>query len=114
MQNRFVKRDRASAQKSSCFNWVLQRPVFTEKTFQKTSEEPVFYVDVNANAFDVQNAIESIFGVKVRSVSMLSVKGKAKRFRGRLGERVDRKKAYVRLVQGQNLDLEAWSLNYGA
>jgi large subunit ribosomal protein L23 len=38
-------------------------------------------------------------------VNTLVVKGKAKRFRGRPGQRSDWKKAMVRLAEGQTIDL---------
>ena len=38
---------------------------------------------------------------------MLIQKGKKKRFKGRVGVRSDVKKAYVRLAEGQTIDLAA-------
>ena len=48
-----------------------------------------------------------LFGVQVESVTTVTIKGKAKRFGRTLGRRSDVKKAYVSLVAGQELDLEA-------
>ncbi|MES2814048.1 MAG: 50S ribosomal protein L23, partial [Pseudomonadota bacterium] len=44
-------------------------------------------------------------GVKVKAVNTTITKGKAKRFRGRAGERSDKKKAYVMLEDGQTIDV---------
>jgi large subunit ribosomal protein L23 len=46
-----------------------------------------------------------LFGVKVKAVNTRVTKGKPKRFRGRAGERSDKKKAYVILEDGQTIDV---------
>jgi large subunit ribosomal protein L23 len=53
----------------------------------------------------IKEAVEAIFGVKVKAVNATITKGKAKRFRGRAGERSDKKKAYVMLEDGQTIDV---------
>jgi large subunit ribosomal protein L23 len=45
--------------------------------------------------------------VKVESVNVLNVKGKNKSFRNRNGRRGDWRKAYVRLAEGQSIDVMA-------
>jgi len=47
------------------------------------------------------------FEVEVVAVGLANVGGKAKRFGGRPGRRSDWKKAYVSLLAGQTIDLEA-------
>jgi len=54
---------------------------------------------------EIKEAIEGLFGVKVAAVNTLVQKGKTKRFKGRPGVRSDVKKAYVRLAEGQTIDL---------
>ena len=49
-------------------------------------------------------AIEQAFEVEVESVKILNVKGKNKRFGRTLGKRNDRKKAYIRLKEGSDID----------
>ena len=61
----------------------------------------------SATKKQIRAAIEILFGVKVTGVNTLIVKGKVKRFRGRLGRRPDIKKAVVRLAEGQSLDYTA-------
>jgi len=51
--------------------------------------------------------VETLFSVKVTGINTITVKGKTKRFRGRLGRRPDVKKAVVRLAEGQSLDYTA-------
>jgi large subunit ribosomal protein L23 len=46
-----------------------------------------------------------LFDVNVESVRIVNVKGKNKAFRQRLGRRSDWKKAYVRVQEGQVIDL---------
>jgi large subunit ribosomal protein L23 len=53
----------------------------------------------------IKQAVEALFGVKVKKVNTVNVKGKVKRFRGRLGERRDMKKAYVTLEEGHSIDV---------
>ena len=53
----------------------------------------------------IKVAIEKLINVKVESVNTLIVKGKVKRFRGKLGKRRDLKKAYVTLLEGNTIDV---------
>jgi large subunit ribosomal protein L23 len=50
-------------------------------------------------------AVEGLFRVKVTAVNTIRVEGKEKRFRGRLGERSDYKKAIVTLAEGAKIDV---------
>jgi hypothetical protein len=52
-------------------------------------------------------AIEHLFNVKVLAVNVANIKGKSKAFRQRAGRRSDKRKAYVRLAEGQTLDVTA-------
>jgi large subunit ribosomal protein L23 len=49
--------------------------------------------------------VERLFDVKVTKVNTIRVKGKVKRFRGRLGRRSDFKKAVVTLAEGNRIDV---------
>ncbi len=85
---------------------VIRRPVITEKaTLVSENGGVVFEVAKDATKPEIKAAVEAIFGVKVRKVNTLVVKGKKKRFRGRLGERRDWKKAYVMLEDGYTIDV---------
>jgi large subunit ribosomal protein L23 len=53
----------------------------------------------------IKEAIEAIFNVKVKAVNTTITKGKVKKFRGRTGERSDKKKAYVTLEEGNTIDV---------
>lgn len=85
---------------------VLRAPIVTEKaTMASEHNQIVFRVPLNATKFEIKAAVEDLFKVKVEAVNTLRVKGKTKRFRGRLGKRNDFKKAMVRLAEGQSVDV---------
>ena len=85
---------------------VIRKPVITEKaTLASESNAVVFQVALDATKPQIKEAVESIFGVKVKAVNTTITKGKAKKFRGRPGVRSDRKKAYVTLEAGNTIDV---------
>lgn len=85
---------------------VILSPVITEKsTMASEHNQVVFRVATDATKPEIKGAVERLFGVKVKKVQTVLTKGKVKRFRGRLGKRVDVKKAYVTLVEGETLDV---------
>ncbi|MGE4527032.1 MAG: 50S ribosomal protein L23 [Rhodospirillaceae bacterium] len=85
---------------------IVRIPVITEKaTLGSEHNQVTFKVPLDASKLEVAAAVEGIFGVKVTAVNTLRQKGKTKRFRGRLGQRSDMKKAYVTLAEGQTIDV---------
>lgn len=85
---------------------VIARPVITEKsTLASESGAVVFQVAKSATKPQIKAAVEAVFGVKVKAVNTAILKGKAKKFRGRPGERSDVKKAYVTLEEGNTIDV---------
>ena len=64
-----------------------------------------FQVAMDATKPQIKEAIEAIFSVKVKAVNTTITKGKVKKFRGRTGERSDKKKAYVTLEEGNTIDV---------
>ena len=88
---------------------VIRAPRVSEKTarLQEVSNQYVFEVATTATKADVKAAIEQIFDVKVESVNVVNVKGKNKAFRNRMGRRGDWRKAYVKLADGQTIDVTA-------
>ena len=85
---------------------VLLSPVVTEKSTRAAEKHGhvVFNVLPSATRNDVKAAVEQAFEVEVESVKVLNVKGKTKRFGRTLGKRSDRKKAYIRLKEGSDID----------
>ncbi len=85
---------------------VIRKPIITEKaTMASESNAVVFEVAMEANKPQIKEAVESLFGVKVKAVNTTITKGKVKRFRGQLGKRADVKKAYVTLEEGNTIDV---------
>ncbi len=85
---------------------VIRKPVITEKaTIASEANAVVFEVAIDANKPMIKEAVESLFGVKVKAVNTTITKGKVKRFRGQLGTRKDIKKAYVTLEEGNMIDV---------
>ena len=85
---------------------VIRRPVITEKaTMASENGAVVFEVAIDANKPQIKEAVEALFGVKVKAVNTTVTKGKTKRFRGQLGKRKDVKKAYVTLEEGNTIDV---------
>jgi large subunit ribosomal protein L23 len=85
---------------------VLIGPHVSEKSTNaaESSGQVVFKVRPDANKKDIRRAVELLFEVKVQSVTVARVRGKAKRFGRTLGRRSDWKKAYVRLAPGNDID----------
>jgi large subunit ribosomal protein L23 len=85
---------------------VIRKPIITEKaTMASDNNAVVFEVAIDANKPQIKQAVEALFGVKVKAVNTTITKGKAKRFRGMLGRRKDVKKAYVTLEEGNTIDV---------
>ncbi len=85
---------------------LIKKPVITEKaTMAAESNAFVFQVAMDATKPQIKEAVEAVFGVKVKAVNTTITKGKAKKFRGRAGERSDKKKAYVTLEAGTSIDV---------
>ncbi|MCR9149411.1 MAG: 50S ribosomal protein L23 [Rhodobacteraceae bacterium] len=85
---------------------VIRKPVITEKaTMASEAGAVVFEVAMDANKPQIKEAVEALFGVKVKAVNTTITKGKTKRFRGRPGVRSDVKKAYVTLEEGNTIDV---------
>ena len=85
---------------------VIRRPVITEKaTMASENGAVVFEVDIAANKPEIKEAVETLFGVKVKAVNTVVTKGKQKRFKGIKGRRNDVKKAYVTLEEGNTIDV---------
>lgn len=85
---------------------VIRKPIVTEKTtLASEAGAVVFEVAIDSNKPSIKEAVETLFGVKVKAVNTTITKGKAKRFRGMLGKRKDVKKAYVTLEEGNTIDV---------
>ncbi len=87
---------------------VIVKPLITEKaTLASEAGAVVFQVAKDATKPQIKEAVEAVFGVKVKAVNTSITKGKQKRFRGQLGKRNDVKKAYVTLEEGNTIDVSS-------
>ncbi|QGZ97703.1 50S ribosomal protein L23 [Mycoplasma sp. NEAQ87857] len=85
---------------------VIKSPVLTEKSniLKEQNQVFVFKVDFHANKFQIKEAVETIFQVKVAKVNVIKVDKKPKNV-GRFHGFTNRyKKAMVWLKEGQNLN----------
>jgi len=87
---------------------VLLGPIVSEKTTMASANNLyVFKVRTDSNKREIRAAVELLFGVKVDAVSTSNVKGKKKIFKGKVGQRIDWKKAVVKVSEGQMIDVTA-------
>ena len=78
---------------------IIIRPVLTEKSYADIANKKyTFVVASKANKVEIKKAIEEIFGVKVRNVNTVNVRGKEKRQGLTSGKTSSYKKAYVQLT----------------
>ncbi len=87
---------------------ILKRPIVTEKATQESAfGRYAFEVDRRATKSTIAQAVEEVFGVKVKKVRTTMMRGKTKRS-GRYRrpiKQADWKKAIVELAEGEKIDL---------
>lgn len=88
---------------------VILAPVISEKAtmLADKSEQVIFRVATTATKPEIKAAVELLFKVQVKAVTVLNVKGKSKRFGRFNGTRASWKKAFVCLQPGQELNFAA-------
>ena len=86
---------------------VLVAPIISEKATAAAEErgQVLFKVLRDATKPEIKAAVELLFKVEVKGVSVTNVKGKTKRFGRSIGRRDHVRKAYVLLKEGQELNL---------
>jgi len=85
---------------------ILLAPHVSEKATRVAEQhnQIVFKVARDAAKLEIKDAVELLFKVKVKGVTVVNVKGKRKRFGAIQGRRSDWKKAYVSLEAGHEID----------
>tara|TARA_B100000676_G_scaffold105199_1_gene104989 strand:- start:35 stop:352 length:318 start_codon:yes stop_codon:yes gene_type:complete len=84
---------------------ILSKPITTEKsTNLQQFNQYTFLVSKNSNSFEIKQAIETLFKVKVIKINTSITRGKMKSFKGNFGYRKDSKKAIVTLKEGNTID----------
>lgn len=85
---------------------VLVAPQISEKAtmLAERGNQVVFIVTPDATKPEIKAAVELLFKVRVGSVQVMNLKGKAKRFGRTMGRRSDVRKAIVSLEAGQEIN----------
>src|SRR4051812_26369610 len=85
---------------------VLVAPIISEKATHVADKTNAvtFKVLQDATKPEIKAAVELMFGVKVKGVSVANIKGKSKRFGRSMGRRDNIRKAYVTLNAGEQLN----------
>jgi large subunit ribosomal protein L23 len=85
---------------------VIKRPLVSEKNAIHAEYNTYsFEVDLNATKADIRSAIEKNFRVKVEHVRTMIFRGRFFRKQAGLGKPKLRKKALVKLVEGEKIAL---------
>ena len=85
---------------------IIIAPVVSEKSYSLIDQNAyTFVVHPRANKTEIRQAVESIWNVRVAKVNTTNRKGKTKRFRFTQGRRPDTKRAVVRLVEGDTIEI---------
>jgi large subunit ribosomal protein L23 len=86
---------------------VLVAPIVSEKATMVAEKNNVvtFKVLQDSTKYEIKAAVELMFKVEVKGVSVVNTKGKSKRFGKSMGRRDNVRKAYVMLKPGQELNL---------
>lgn len=87
--------------------YVIKRPLLTEKSTVESSERNryCFEVDPRATKSDIKKAVESLYKVHVEGVNTLLRRGRTRRLRYGVVTGTLSKKAFVRLKEGQTIEL---------
>ena len=85
---------------------VLVAPIISEKATHVADKTNAvtFKVLQDATKPEIKAAVELMFNVQVKGVSVANIKGKQKRFGRSQGRRDNVRKAYVSLMPGQELN----------
>ena len=86
---------------------IIYAPIITEKTAMLANENKyAFKVDPRANKTEIKLAIESIFNVKVLSITTSNSHPKKKRVGKYTGYTDKYKKAIVKLAEGNSINFD--------
>jgi large subunit ribosomal protein L23 len=84
---------------------IIKQPLITEKSTNLQAENKYsFAVDPRANKWQIKQAVEQIFGVKVMAVNTIRYGGKKRRMGRSEGYTSQWKKAVVTLAPGQQIE----------
>ena len=86
---------------------VIRGPVISSKAYQLNQklQKLMIYIHEDATKYDVKNALETLFNVKVTKVNTIRSGNKMRKIGGRVSVRPGKRKAVVTLAPGYVLDL---------
>ena len=86
---------------------IVIKPIVSEKSMSLITDNNTYTFEVacDANKIQIRNAIEEIFGVTVKNVNTMNMKGKKRRLGRNEGKRPDWKKAYIKLAEGDSIEV---------
>ncbi|MUM76184.1 50S ribosomal protein L23 [Pseudodesulfovibrio sp. F-1] len=90
------------------YSKILLKPVVSEKANEakEQSNHVSFYVHPDTNKIEVKKAVEAAFDVKVESVNIVRKQAMPRKKFGRVTGRISGyKKAYVKLAQGDKIEI---------
>ena len=84
---------------------IIIRPLLTEKASIRTEKENRygFEVQLAANKYQIRQAVEALYDVKVLNVKTTVAQGKDRRYGRFMAKSSKRKLAYVQLAEGQTI-----------
>lgn len=89
------------------YNTLIKRPIVSEKSTEKSESlnEYLFEVDLSASKNQITQAIETIYDVRVTAVRTSVRPGKFKRYGRFMAKKNGTKRAFVRIQEGQKIEL---------
>jgi large subunit ribosomal protein L23 len=86
---------------------VIIRPVVTEASamLQEELQTYTFIVAKDANKLEIRHAVQKLFNVTVQDVRTANYPGKVRRVGRSIGRKSGYKKALVKLVEGDSIDV---------
>jgi large subunit ribosomal protein L23 len=86
---------------------VIIRPVVTEASamLQEERQTYTFIVAKEANKLEIRHAVQSLFNVTVQDVRTANYPGKVRRVGRSIGRKSGYKKALVKLIEGDSIDV---------
>ena len=85
---------------------IIIRPIVSERSYSAMEENKyTFEVHKDANKYQIKDAVEEIFNVKVVRVNTMSVKPKTKRVRYVAGKTRSWKKAIITVAEGDSIEI---------
>jgi large subunit ribosomal protein L23 len=77
---------------------IILKPVITERSMERAADKVyTFEVARDSNKIEIKEALESIYGINIKSVNTMNMQGKVKRMGVHIGRRAAKKKAIVTL-----------------